>query len=259
MANDAHLARHLYVVADSGAARNPGLRGNDGIFPNDHVVCDLHKIVDFYALLDPGPAEPGPIDRCVCADFDVVVDLNNPDLRNLLISAFDRFEPETIGSDDRAAVNDHPRPNFGSFTKGYIWINHARLADDGFLTDVTSGADHAVVANMCTRFDDGVRLNRDSSSEFRARVNNCTWMNPWRKHNWLRRQFQHDLLECFRRIAYPDLGGAGLFGKGQGNENRRRLRFSKAGQISRIGIESHFTCDRFRKRRRSGDDLGRIV
>ena len=68
---------------------------------------NLHKIIDLHALLDPGPAKSCAIDRRVCTDLYIVVDLDNAELLNFFLSAIDHFETETIGTDYRAAVNNY--------------------------------------------------------------------------------------------------------------------------------------------------------
>jgi len=38
---------------------------------------DLDQIIDFDTSLNPGSADGGPVNRCVGAHFDIIVDLNN--------------------------------------------------------------------------------------------------------------------------------------------------------------------------------------
>lgn len=189
VANDADLACHFDVFADPCAAGNPRLRGDDGIFSNGHVVRDLDEIVDFDSVLNPSSTKPGPVDRRVRADFNVVINLNDPDLRDFLISAFDRFKSETVGADDSSAVNDYARADFRSFTNRHVWINKARLSDCTFVADVTSGADQGFVSNPCSCFNDGMRLDGNAIPKFRAGINNGRWMYPRLEYNRLRREF----------------------------------------------------------------------
>ena len=73
---------------------------------DDDVVSDLHEVVDLGAGADPGPSEAGAIHATVRADLDVVVDLDDPDLLDLFVAAFDEFEAEPVGADDDSAVED---------------------------------------------------------------------------------------------------------------------------------------------------------
>src|SRR5260370_941432 len=161
MANDPDLSGHHHFFSDAGAAGIAGLGGDDGMLSNNDVVRDLHEIVDLNALLDPGPTESSSINGCVCPDLDVVVDLNNSELRNFLVTAFDEFEPKAIRADHCTAVNNDARADSRSFANGYVRINHARRADRAFVSDVAAGAGHCVVTDFHARFDDLMRSHRD--------------------------------------------------------------------------------------------------
>src|SRR6266513_2758455 len=123
MANDADLTGNHYFFSHSSAAGNPGLRCDDGMFSDHDVVRDLHEIIDLDPFLYPSPPKPGAINRRVSADFHVVVDLNDSDLRNFIVSTLDKFKSETIRTDNRATVNDDARANSGPLTDRHIWIN----------------------------------------------------------------------------------------------------------------------------------------
>ena len=69
---------------------------------------DLYKIVDLYAFLDPRLAKARAVDGGIRADLNIIIDLNDPELLNLFLSAINHFKTETIRTDHRAAVNDDP-------------------------------------------------------------------------------------------------------------------------------------------------------
>src|SRR5437660_5071903 len=123
MADDADLPGHHHSFSHPSTAGNSGLRCDDGMFSDHNVVRNLDEVVDLDSFLDPSPAEARAINGCVGADFHVVVDLNDSDLRNFLVSSLDEFEPETIRTDNRAAVNDNARANLSSLADSHIWIN----------------------------------------------------------------------------------------------------------------------------------------
>src|SRR5205085_2377524 len=120
----------------------------------------------------------------VCTDLCGVIDLNDSDLWNLLVTSLDEFEPKTIRADDCTAMNDHARADSRSFANGHIRINQARSADHRFVSDIAAGADHGVVTDSYTRLDDGVRLNRDALSNFCSWIDNGHRMNAGRKGDW---------------------------------------------------------------------------
>jgi hypothetical protein len=80
------------------------LRGNHGIFSDHNVVRHLHQIINLRARLNPGPTEARPIDRRVSADFHVIVDLDNSDLRHFLLTLRRHFETESVRANHDPAV-----------------------------------------------------------------------------------------------------------------------------------------------------------
>src|SRR4029077_18386521 len=115
---------------------------------------DLHQIINLHALLDPRPAKPRAIDRRVCADLDVVVDLNNSKLLDFLVAAINHFETKSVSSDHSAAVNDTARANPTSLANCHIWINVTRAPDHCLLSYIAPRPDDRVVADFCSGFDD---------------------------------------------------------------------------------------------------------
>ncbi len=120
---------------------------------------DLHEVVDLHALLDPGPAKPGAVNSRVCTDLDVIVDLHDPQLLNLLLSAIDHFKTKAVRTNDRAAVNDYSRTDPASLANGHERINQARGPDCCFMSNVTSRANNCVITDFGTVFDDRMRLD----------------------------------------------------------------------------------------------------
>ena len=80
------MARDDDARAENRASRDARLRDDEAARPDDDVVADLDQIVDFRALLDPCAAEARAVNGRVGTDFDIVVDLDDTDLRDLLMS-----------------------------------------------------------------------------------------------------------------------------------------------------------------------------
>src|SRR5205823_3624485 len=108
MPNDTSLTANQDTLTDPHTAGNSGLRCDDGILADHNVVCDLHEIIDLRALLNPRPSEPGAINGRVGADLDIIVDLNHPQLLNLLLLAIDHFKAKTVRANHYSTVNDNP-------------------------------------------------------------------------------------------------------------------------------------------------------
>src|SRR5215216_7508783 len=111
------------MLPDLDTAGNSGLRCDDSILADHDVVRNLHEIVDLDALLNPRAAKPRTINSCVRADLDVVVDLDDAELLNFLVTAIDHFETKAVSPDHSAAVNDYARTNPASLANCYMRIN----------------------------------------------------------------------------------------------------------------------------------------
>ena len=127
-----------------------------------------------------------------------------------------------------------------ALANGNIRINKTARAEGGLMADITAGADDRVVANDGVRFDDDVWLNRNACTNLCAIGNDGTRMNSGRKSNRLRREFQHDLLECLRRISHANLGRRNFFGEIAWHKCSGRAGFSQQRQIAAVAEERNF-------------------
>ncbi len=118
------------VITESGAAGDADLADDNAVFADDYVVGDHDKIVDLRALLNPGFVETPAINRSVCADFGIVINLDVTDLWDFLVAAFFKFVTKTIGADDGTTMNDHALAELGPFANGDMGIDQAIRAND---------------------------------------------------------------------------------------------------------------------------------
>src|SRR5438105_4190056 len=93
---DAHAAR------DAHTARYRSMRADAAVVPNLDLIVELH------ALLDHGVVQRAAIDGGVGTDFHIVAYHHAADLRDLEPLTRLLRHAETIGTDHRAAMNDHP-------------------------------------------------------------------------------------------------------------------------------------------------------
>jgi len=121
--DDTNLAGYCYMLSDSSTPRDPCLRSNDRMPADHNVVRDLNEIVDLDSFLNPGSSEAGAIDSRVRSDLDIVIDLDNPELRDFFMAVLHELEAETVRSDHGAAVDDYTRTNSRSLTNRRVRIN----------------------------------------------------------------------------------------------------------------------------------------
>ena len=72
---------------------------------DDNVMRDVDEVVDFGALPDDGGPECPAIDGGIRANFNIRMDDDVPDLRDLAMAPLVEHIPVSIGTDDRAGVD----------------------------------------------------------------------------------------------------------------------------------------------------------
>ena len=259
MSDDADLSAYHDLCADPNAAGDPGLRRDHRVLSDDDVVGHLHQIVDLHAVLNPGPSKTGAVDRGIGADFDVVINLHNSNLRDLFIFPFPWFEPETIRADHDTAMNDDAGTDLRAFANRDVRINQTVRAYDRFMADVTSRSDNCIVPDRYTGLDDGMRLNGNAFTEFDIRGDDRAAVNSGREGNGFRCEFENDLLEGFRRIGNANLRRKNLFRKIVWNKSGGGACLSQQWQIAAVAEKRYFPRTGFGERSSSGNGGGWIA
>ena len=131
MPNHTDLASKRDVIAEAGTPGDADLGDDDAVLSNHHVVGDLDQIVDFRPFLNPSSPKPGTINRHIRPDFDVIIDLDDADLRDLHVPAGNEFETETVAPKDGAAVNDDAIPDEAARPDGDARMKETARPDAG--------------------------------------------------------------------------------------------------------------------------------
>jgi hypothetical protein len=115
---------------------------------------DLNKVIDFRARANDRVGGRTPVDSRVCADFDVVLNNDPPQLRDLEVSVIAaEGETKSILTDTNTGVNDHPVTD-DETGKGNTWAYTAVIAEKHARPDHSVGADVAPSANFRGSADD---------------------------------------------------------------------------------------------------------
>ena len=122
---DAHLPADHGVVVHHHAAREAGLRRHHHVPPDAAVVRHVHHVVELGALADPGDAERGAVHAGVGADLDIAFDHHAADLRELFVVVARHHEPEAVGADDAAGVQDRARADVHVVVERDVGVQHA--------------------------------------------------------------------------------------------------------------------------------------
>ena len=103
---DTNMAGHDHVVAKGGGTPDDSTRSHDAVFTDVAVVPDMEEVVDLRAPADSRFAAACSVHCAIRPDFDIALDNNGPDLRNLPVSPFSEQVSETVRTDRAVGVND---------------------------------------------------------------------------------------------------------------------------------------------------------
>ena len=106
-----------------------------------HVMGDLDQVIDLSALLDHRLADGGSINRNIGAEFDVILNRDPAELRNLIVPSLILHIAESVASDDRTAVNDDPRADGAAFPDDDVGIEQRIVPDGGIVPDKDPGVE----------------------------------------------------------------------------------------------------------------------
>src|SRR5258708_901631 len=94
------------MLPQRGASSDSRLCGEDTAGAGLDVVSDLDEIIDLSPLTDQCYAQSGAIDGGIRANFHIVFDFYDSDLRDFVMDTGTGGVAESVGSDDGAGV-DH--------------------------------------------------------------------------------------------------------------------------------------------------------
>lgn len=141
----ARAAANRAIGANGGASGHAHAGSHGGVATHAHVMGDLDQVVELDAILDHGVRQGTPVDAGVGANLHVIANAHGAKLLDLLparaILGTPRCEPEAIGANDRARMNDATRADHAVLAHG-----HAGL-QPGMRADLRAAFDHAQRTN----------------------------------------------------------------------------------------------------------------
>ena len=156
------------------------------MFTNRHVVTDLDKVVNFRASLDPCTTEARAIDGRVCPNLDVVIDLNDPGLRDFLLGTVAKFVTEAIRTNDGSRMKNHAVTDRAAFADGDMREDVTVFSHGRPVADVGVCADYRSCSNAGSGLDNHIGRNANASCQLCSFPKDSCWMNSFRKANWFR-------------------------------------------------------------------------
>src|SRR5215471_9695483 len=88
-------------------------------------MSDLHQVVDFGSALDHGSTKSRPVHCGISADFDIIFDHHDADLRNLDTLDSPTGIAETIAANHHSGMHNHAVAQLTTFANDHIRVQHA--------------------------------------------------------------------------------------------------------------------------------------
>jgi hypothetical protein len=122
-------------MADCDSTRKSSLRRNHDMVSDLAIVGDVDHVVELHSVADDGGAQCRPINACVGSDFDVIANLDVPDLWELMPNPIGRNEPKSVSSDHSSRVDDRSIANRHAVIQGHARMKGAAFANLHSLAD----------------------------------------------------------------------------------------------------------------------------
>ena len=154
-----HLCRHHCVGTDVG------------------VVGNLNHIVELHALANIGRAHGRAVNASVGTNLHIILDGNDTDLRNLVVSIRTWSEAEAISTDDATCMKSHVIAELTAVINGYVRVDEGILAHLHTLADVSVRINLATFAYLCAIADIGESTDIDILSHLSLWRNESQWID----------------------------------------------------------------------------------
>ncbi len=159
------------VPADARATGDAHATCDRGVITDNDVMCDMHEIINLHPITDNGIVECSAINRGVRADLDVIANDHGADLFHLDPCSAIQRKAETIGTDDRARLNDNTPSDPRAIHDHAIGIEISVATNLDASTNEGTGTDMNPRPNPTCRTDSGPGTNP------RGHVDRCSRMH----------------------------------------------------------------------------------
>jgi len=165
-----------------------------------NVVRDLNEIVDLHATSDDRFTEGRPIHCGIGADFNVILDDDDPRLWNLDPLLARTRITEAVAADYNTGVERDPITQTASLAHDNVRMKHAVRADLHLFANKNTGKNHRPLADPRVRTDKSVRENSDAFAKNCAALDmGALTYRPVKFRYWTEKL--QNFCECYIRIG----------------------------------------------------------
>ena len=159
------------------------------------VVSDHDQVVEFRPFSNNRGANRSSIDCRARTNFNIVVDMNGTQLRNLFEPAGDEAISKTVSTDHGTTVNQH------AASDNNIVVQHDVGVQDRLIRNRAAGTDHDARVKNAIGTDDNILANPDSCCHMTILAQLCGGMNMGMRRNpacWSAANFTEQGQNCLK-------------------------------------------------------------
>jgi hypothetical protein len=188
------------------------------------------------SIFDAGRAERAAVDRGAGTDLHVVLDLDEPELRDFDVPARLEPIPEPVRADDRVRVDRDPVAENAVFVEDDVREQRHVRPESAEPADNNPGVNDRVRPDFGPLTHDGERPDRHPGSEACRRVNVGTRVDGGKRGVVAVAEVSHDLGEGHERVA--DANDRSAVHRNRGRHDRGRgAAVVPLGEVFRVGDE----------------------
>src|SRR5207245_7694870 len=163
------------------ASADAGFAGDNTVAPDLHVVGDLNEVVNLGPLADQGGPKRASVHGGVASDFDIILNDDLPELRELVIPALGKNVTEAVGPDHGSGVKDYAIADARLRIHDDPRVENALRAHDCALSQEGSRTEARARPHRHTAFDLDVRADAHARGPPHLRPDHRRGMNSRRR------------------------------------------------------------------------------
>ena len=166
MPDNADLSPDHAMVAQLRRTGNTRLRYNQAMWTDLGTVANSNRVTDFAAFTDNRIVQCAAFNDAVGANLDIILQNDNPDLRDLVMFAFMCGKTKAVLSDRRIRLNNHSVTDLTAVIDHGIGIQNAVVSDRNIGPDEYARIDMAIVTDDGIVMDDCQGVNITVLADF---------------------------------------------------------------------------------------------
>src|SRR6185369_8210729 len=143
------------------------------MFADGDVMSDVDEVIDFGARPDGRGPKRAPIDGRVGPNFDVIMNDNLAELKNLAMTSFIENVTGAIRAKDRSCVNSDTVTDAGFLIENYVGVKTNVLSELTISAQVVAAHEHRAGANARAGTGDTMGADMSGGIDFSGRGDDC--------------------------------------------------------------------------------------